>query len=100
MNNRPRPGVRGWLIAIAGGILSAGPIYLWYPLLADLQERGMRKAFSAAFLYNRAIKLPLLPVLIAYFGLLFAAVLSASMVAASGIIGVLTERCALGEPAE
>ncbi|MGC9435529.1 MAG: hypothetical protein ACP5C4_05525 [Methanomicrobiales archaeon] len=60
----------------------------------------MRKAFSAAFLYNLAITLSLLPVLIAYFSLLFAAVLSASMVAAPVTIGVLTERCAAGDPAE
>jgi len=27
--------MKGWLIAILSGILSSGPIYLWYPLLAD-----------------------------------------------------------------
>ena len=30
---------RGWLIMILGGILSAGAIYMWYPLLADLKKK-------------------------------------------------------------
>ena len=25
-------GIKGWVITIIGGILSSGPIYLWYPL--------------------------------------------------------------------
>ena len=29
---------RTWLIAIIAGILSTGPIYMWYPLLADLRN--------------------------------------------------------------
>ncbi|MCX5910196.1 MAG: permease, partial [Deltaproteobacteria bacterium] len=49
-------GFRGWMVAIGGGILSSGPIYMWYPLLSDLKEKGMEDALIAAFLYNRAIK--------------------------------------------
>ncbi len=32
-------GKTGWLIAVVTGIISAGPIYLWYPLLSDLKEK-------------------------------------------------------------
>jgi len=55
-----KAGVRGWLISVVGGIISSGPIYMWYPLLADLKEKGMKDAFIATFLYNRAVKIPML----------------------------------------
>jgi len=61
-------GWKGWLIAIGAGILSTGPIYAWYALLADLKQQGMRSALMVALLYSRAVKLPLLPLMIHYFG--------------------------------
>jgi len=87
-------GLRGWVIAIAGGVISAGPAYVWFPLLSDLREKGMRTALASAFLYNRAIKLPLLPLMIYYFGLLYAVVLTVMMVLASVVVGLLTEMLA------
>ena len=50
-------GLRGWMVAIAGGIASSGPIYMWYPMLSDLKEKGMKDSLIAAFLYNRAVKI-------------------------------------------
>ena len=64
-------GLQGWIFAIAGGIISSGPIYMWYPLLGDLKERGMKDCLIAAFLYNRAIKIPLIPMMVYYFGCSF-----------------------------
>ncbi len=90
-------GVKGWLIAIVGGVLSSGPIYLWYPLLADLEEHGMRPALAATFLYNRAIKIPLLPLLIQYFGVPFTLILSGYMLLFSIVQGWVVERFASGE---
>jgi len=84
-------GVKGWLLAITSGILSHGPIYIWYPLLQELREQGMRSGLVAAFLYNRAIKLPLLPLMIYYFGTMFVAVLLVYMVIVSVIEGKLIE---------
>lgn len=84
-------GVKGWLIAIVGGIISAGPLYLWYPLLNDLQRHGVRNAYLATFLYNRAVKLPLLPVLIVYFGLSYTLLLFLLMVLLSIPVGWITE---------
>jgi uncharacterized membrane protein YraQ (UPF0718 family) len=69
-------GVRAWLLAVAGGILSHGPSYIWYPMLADLRTRGVREGLVATFLYVRAIKLPWLPVMVDYFGWQFTALLS------------------------
>ncbi len=85
-------GIKGWFIAIISGILSSGPIYMWYPLLNDLQKRGMKTGLIATFLYNRAIKIPLLPLLIAYFGILYSLVLMIVMIIISVIQGLTTEK--------
>jgi uncharacterized membrane protein YraQ (UPF0718 family) len=85
-------GVKGWLISIVGGILSMGPVYMWYPLLSDLQKKGMKNHFIAIFLYNRAIKLPLLPVMAYYFGFLFTLVLTLYMILFSIINGLLISK--------
>ncbi len=82
-------GLRGWLIAMGGGILSSGPIYMWYPLLADLREKGMKPSLIAAFLYNRAVKIPLMPLMIYYFGWPFTIILSLYMFVFSIINGII-----------
>jgi uncharacterized membrane protein YraQ (UPF0718 family) len=87
-------GIRGWGLAIGGGILSSGPIYMWYPLLSDLKEKGMEDSLVAAFLYNRAVKIPLLPMMIYYFGWPFTLVLSSLMVLFSILNGVVVQRLA------
>jgi uncharacterized membrane protein YraQ (UPF0718 family) len=68
------PGIKKWIFIIIGGILSTGPIFMWYPLLAELKEKGIGYGYLATFLYNRAIKIPLLPVVIFYFGLKYVVV--------------------------
>ncbi len=83
-------GAAGWAISIAAGILSSGPIYFWYPVLRDLGRCGMKPALTAAFLYNRAIKIFLLPLLFAYFGAPYTAVLTVWLVVFSVINGAVT----------
>jgi len=85
-------GFRGWMIAIAGGIVSSGPIYMWYPLLSDLKEKGMKDSLIATFLYNRAIKIPLLPMMVHYFGGNFTLALSIYMILFSVVNGVVVQR--------
>jgi len=85
-------GIKGWLIAIISGIISTGAIYMWYPLLNELQKQGVRNAFIATFLYNRAIKIPLLPLLIFYFGLAYTIVLTIVMVIVSIFQGIIVEK--------
>jgi len=80
-------GLKGWLIAVTGGILSHGPIYMWYPLLADLKAKGMKNNLIATFLYNRAVKIPIIPLLIYYFGWPFFIILTIYMIIASIING-------------
>lgn len=84
-------GLKGWFMAISMGVLSHGPIYIWYPLLKDLRAQGMRTGLTAVFLYNRAIKIPLLPIMIFYFGLEFVVILSIYMIIASIVEGKIIE---------
>ena len=69
-------GAIGWFYALFGGVISHGPMYAWYPMLQDMKNNGLRDGLIATFLYARAIKLPLLPLMIDYFGLIFTTVLS------------------------
>ncbi len=84
-------GARGWVLSVLAGIISHGPIYAWYPLLKELRKQGMRQGLAAVFLYNRAIKIPLLPVMIFYFGAAFAVILLTFTIIASLIEGKIIE---------
>jgi uncharacterized membrane protein YraQ (UPF0718 family) len=80
-------GIKGILLPAAAGIISTGPIYAWYPLLRDLKEKGAGNSPIAIFLYNRAVKPFLLPVMIAYFGWVYVVVLTVLTVLGSIVIG-------------
>ena len=84
-------GTKGWLLSISAGILSHGPIYVWYPLLKDLRNHGMRIGLIAAFIYSRAIKIPLLPLMIYYFGFMFVVLLTIYMIIAAVIQGKIID---------
>jgi len=86
-----KSGLKGWFLSTLFGILSHGSIYVWYPLLKDLKERGMRTGLIAVFLYNRAIKIPLLPIMIYYFGIFFVIILCIYMIVASVLQGKIIE---------
>ncbi len=85
-------GAKAWGISIIAGIISTGPIYMWYPLLAELKENGTREGLIAAFLYARAIKPALIPLMIFYFGLSFTIVLTIAMIVFSVIQGKTLEK--------
>lgn len=80
-------GIKGITLSAAAGIISMGPIYAWYPLLKKLREEGAGNAPIAIFLYNRAVKPFLLPVMIAYFGWAYVAILTALTVLVSMAFG-------------
>lgn len=82
-------GIKGWLLAAVGGVLATGPIYAWYALLQELRAKGMRTSLAAVFLYSRAVKLPLLPLMIHYFGTAYTLVLCVYLIVFSIINGVL-----------
>ncbi len=89
-------GLKGALISAGFGILSSGPIYVWYPLLSELQKKGMKTGHIAIFLYNRAIKLPLLPIFISYFGVLYSLTILVSVFLASLLNGFIVEQLVEG----
>ena len=85
-------GIRKWIFVIVGGILSTGAIYMWYPLLADLKSKGLSYGLIACFLYNRAIKIPLLPLMIFYFSLQYVLILSFVMIFMSVVQGIIINK--------
>ncbi len=87
-------GLKGWTFAVVGGILSSGPIYVWYPLIADLREKGMRDSLVAAFLYARAVKIPMIPLMVYYFGWNFTLLLTLYLIIFSVLNGLVVERLA------
>ena len=65
-------------------------------MLKDLKKHGAGFGFVATFLYNRAVKIPLLPVMFFYFGLTFVVVLTIVMIIASIIQGWIIEKIEKG----
>jgi len=85
-------GIKGWMISIVSGVLSVGPIYMWYPLMKDLQTKGVKNKFLITFLYNRGIKLQWLPMLIFYFGLKYSLTLLIVMAVMSIPLGIIADK--------
>ena len=84
--------LKGWSVAILGGIASSGPIYMWFPLLADLKEKGAKNSFIVAFLYTRSIKIPLMPLMLHYFTWPFVVVLTVYTIIFSIVNGLVFEK--------
>lgn len=93
-------GFRGFLVAVLAGTLSHGPAYAWYPFLAELGRKGVSRGRIAAFLYARAVKIPLLAAMVLYFGLNFTVVFTVLIMLGALLIGLLFERMSFGEFAE
>ena len=87
-------GVSGWLLAIVAGIIATGPVYVWYSMLADFREKGMRTALAGVFLYMRSVKIPFIPVMIYYFGGLYTVVLTTYLIVFSILVGIICEAAA------
>ena len=85
-------GLKGWFLAIGAGVLSTGPVYAWYAVLSNLKQQGMRSALMVAFLYSRAVKLPLLPLMIHYFGIGYTLVLCLYLIGFAIVSGVVMQR--------
>jgi len=80
-------GWKGWFLSTVFGIFSHGSIYMWYPLFQQFHQKGMSYGFISVFLYNRSVKIPLLPALILYFGLSYTIVLLVWMIIAGLLEG-------------
>jgi len=85
-------GFKGWIIAVFGGVLSHGSTYIWYPVLSQMRNEGAREGLIVAFFYARAIKLPWIPVMIAYFGLTFTLLLSLYILVGAVVQGIIADK--------
>jgi uncharacterized membrane protein YraQ (UPF0718 family) len=61
-------------------------------MLSELKQKGMRTALIATFLYSRAVKLPLLPLMVHYFGVVYTLILCLYLIIFSVISGILVEK--------
>jgi uncharacterized membrane protein YraQ (UPF0718 family) len=84
-------GIKGWLWALTAGVISHGPMYAWYPLIEDLRSHGMKDGLIVVFFASRTIKIPLLPMMVDYFGLAFTIILSFYILLGAILQGVLLE---------
>jgi len=82
-------GFKGIVFSTAAGIFSMGPIYAWYPLLKNLREKRASVFHLANFLSNRAVKPYLLPLMVFYFGWVFALTLSVLTVLGSLLVATV-----------
>lgn len=85
-------GGKGYLVAVIAGMFSHGPVFAWYPFLSELKEKGVSDGKIAAFLYARAVKIPLLAAMIFYFGLGFTLLFSLLILLGAFLLGLFFER--------
>ncbi len=57
------------ILSVVWGILSSWPVYLWYPLLKKFKQQWITDWHIASFIYARAIKIPLLLMMVSFFWL-------------------------------
>jgi len=86
-----KSGLKGWGIALLGGVLSHGPGYVWYPMIQQMREHGARDGLVVAFFYARSVKLPWLPLMITYLGGWFTLFLTLYVLLASWLQGLIAE---------
>jgi hypothetical protein len=62
--------------------------------LGELRDKVMSGALIATFLYSRALKVPLLPLMVHYFGIVYTTTLSVGIIVFSVLSGLLMRRLA------
>jgi uncharacterized membrane protein YraQ (UPF0718 family) len=80
-----------WIFVIGLGILSTGPIYMWYPLIEKFKKSGMKIRYQACLLYNRSVKIPLMYYFVLIFGFRVFLVMIVLQVVFSVINGFIVE---------
>ena len=80
--------VKMYLVSLFAGIISHGPVFVWFPLLKDLKDKGFKNSSLVTFIYARSIKLTLLPVMIGFFGQLFTLIFMGYIALAAIIQGI------------
>jgi uncharacterized membrane protein YraQ (UPF0718 family) len=84
-------GIKGWIYATLGGVISHGPMYAWYPMISELRENGLKDGLLVTFMFTRAVKIPFIPIMIDYFGVLFCVIFLTNILIAGILQGILFE---------
>ncbi len=87
-----KSGLKAVVITSVAGILSVGPVYVWFPLLHELKHHGLTNKLITIFMYNRAVKLHIIPVMVFYFGLKFTIVFTIMLIIFSFFVGEIVGR--------
>ncbi len=82
-------GLKGWIYSLLFGLLVAGPPYTLYPMLRNMKEHGLEAKYMATFLYNRNVKIPLLPAMIYYFGWQYTVIMTILVITFSVFNGLI-----------
>ena len=85
-------GIKGWLITVFVGVISHGPGYVWYPMLSDLRDHGVKDGLIVTFIYARSVKLPWIPVMVNYFGITFTTLLTLFTLLGAIVQGMIAQR--------
>jgi len=85
-------GKTGIFYSLIGGILSHGPMYAWYGMLSDMRKHGLKDGLIVTFFYARAVKLPLLPMMLAIFGLVYTVVINIYIIIFAIIQGKIMDK--------
>lgn len=84
-------GLKGWLLAVISGVISHGPMYAWYPMIDELRKNDLKDGLLVTFMFTRTIKVPYIPILIDYFGLIFTVILFINILIAGVLQGLIME---------
>jgi len=82
-------GLKGIFYAIISGIFIHGPLYMWYGLIKEIRQSGAKEQLLITFLFARAVKLPLLVLMIDLFGIVFTIIITLYTLMASVVQGYL-----------
>jgi uncharacterized membrane protein YraQ (UPF0718 family) len=67
-------------------------MYTWYGMLNDMRKHGLKDGLIVTFLYSRAVKLPLLPMMLAIFGLTYTIVINIYIIIFAIIQGKIMDK--------
>jgi len=79
------------ILSIFIGIISSGPVYIWYPLLKKIKENSLTYWQIASFIYARAIKIPMFPIMITYFWIKYTIVFNSTILIFSVFIWLIID---------
>lgn len=78
-----------YFFVVVWWILSSWPVYMWYPFLKKLREHWLNHGHITTFIYARAVKIPFLVIMIAYFWLKYTIIFNLVIIFLSVLLWLL-----------